>query len=74
MIARSTGAVWDTVTNVSPARSRGLIVFERGETVVARQDHNQRLLHEKTKCQVWQRSFLSEKGSVDCSFRKAPRK
>src|SRR6202043_2561814 len=45
--------------------------FKRGETVVTRQDHHQRLLHEKTERQVWHRSFLSKKSGIDFSFREA---
>src|SRR5260221_6346356 len=45
--------------------------FKRGETVVTRQDHHQRLLHEKTEREVWHCSFLSKKSGVDFSFRKA---
>src|ERR1700731_2394066 len=44
--------------------------FKRGETVVTRQDHHQRLLHEKTERQVWHRLFLSRgpqqvEGNID---------
>src|SRR6266851_7744058 len=45
--------------------------FERSEMVVTRQDHYQRLFHEKTERQVWHCSFLSKKSGVDFSFRKA---
>src|ERR1700686_4775488 len=48
--------------------------FKRGETVVTRQDHNKRLLHEKTERQVWHRSFLSKKSGIELSFRKSLRK
>src|SRR5713226_7942480 len=73
MATRSTGAVFDTVTNVSPTRSPGLDGFERSEMVVTRQDHHQGLLDEKTERQVRQPSFPSKKSCIDCSLQKVIR-
>src|SRR6202045_4573468 len=48
--------------------------LERSETVVTRQDHHQGLLDKSAEREVWHRSFLSKKSSIDFPFRKALRK
>jgi len=48
--------------------------FQRGETVITRQDHYQRLLDENTVRQLWHAFFPSEEGHIDFSFRQAVRK
>src|SRR5690348_3035918 len=48
--------------------------FQRSETVIARQDHHQGLLDEKTERQVWQPLLPSKKSHIELSFRKAIRK
>ena len=48
----------------------GIDGFERGETVVARQHHHQRLLDEKAVRQVWHPVFPSKKSRIELSFRK----
>src|SRR5258708_30841255 len=48
--------------------------LKRSETVVTRHDHYQGLLDERTERQVWRLFFLSKKGRIDFSFRKAVRK
>src|SRR5260370_9729578 len=47
--------------------------LERSETVVTRQDHNQGLLDEKTKRQLWHSSFPPKKVRIDFSFPQAVR-
>jgi serine/threonine-protein kinase RsbW len=52
------------------SRADGL---ERGEFVVTRQDHHQRLLDEEAKRQLWHASFPTKNGRIDFPFRKVLR-
>src|SRR5271168_2023194 len=48
--------------------------FEGCKSVVARQNHHQRLLHENTISQLWHTTLPPKKRRVDFSFRQALRK
>src|SRR5213594_1841048 len=73
MTTRSTGAVSDTVTNVSPARSPGLMALNAARRWSRGKITTKGLLDEKTERQVWRPSFPSKKSCIDGSIHKGIR-
>ena len=71
MTARSTGAVSDTITNVSPAESLGLMALSAARRKIRSYRGS---FHEKTERQALDRPlFPPKKSCIDFSFRKALR-